>query len=63
MGLDDKVWSGREVREMTVQYIYMMTVGEVCGRSDGGVRCESGAASRIGFGPVFLCNGDGYDDG
>ena len=33
--------------------------GEVCGRSDGGVRGEGGAASRIGFEPLFVCNGDG----
>ena len=26
---------------------------------DGGVRGESGATSRIGFEPLFVCNGDG----
>ena len=34
-------------------------VHEVCGRSDGGVRGEGGAASRIGFEPLFVCNDDG----
>ena len=28
-------------------------------RSDGGVRGEGGAASRIGFEPLFVCNDDG----
>ena len=30
----------------------------VCGRSDRGVRGEGGAASMIGFEPLFVCNGD-----
>ena len=29
------------------------------GVTDGGVRGEGGAASRIGFEPMFVCNGDG----
>ena len=32
----------------------------MCGRSDGGVRGEGGAASTIGFEPLFVCNGDGW---
>ena len=32
---------------------------EVCGRSDGGIRGEGGAASRIGVEPLFVCDGDG----
>ena len=30
-----------------------------CAVGDGGVRGEGGAASRIGFEPLFDCNGDG----
>ena len=31
----------------------------IAGRGDGGVRGEGGTASRIGFEPLFVCNGDG----
>ena len=33
--------------------------GEVCSRSDEGVRGEGGTAPRISFEPLFVCNGDG----
>ena len=42
-----------------VQDIFIYTSGEVCCRSDGGVRGEGGTAPRIGFEPLFVCNGDG----
>ena len=29
----------------------------MCGKSDGGVRGEGAAASRIGFEPLSVCNG------
>ena len=31
--------------------------------SDGGVRGEGETAPRISFEPMFVCNGDVYDDG
>ena len=51
--------SGREVRENSARYVWGHNSGEVRGRSDGGVRGEGGTAPRIGFKPLFLCNGDG----
>ena len=58
--LHEKVWIGREVRENSTRYVWWQyNSGEVCGRSDGGVRGDGGTASRIGFEPLFVCNGDG----
>ena len=60
MVLHEKVWIGREVRENSPVYVrWQYNSCEVCGRSDGGVRGEGGAASRIGFEPLFVFNGDG----
>ena len=54
MVLHEKVWIGREVRENSTRYVWWKyNSGEVFGMSDGGVRCEGGAASRIGFEPLF----------
>ena len=48
------IWFGFEICK-----IVFFNSSEVCGRSDGGVRGEGGAASRIGFEPLFVCNDDG----
>ena len=58
--LHEKVWIGREICENSTRYVrWQYNSGEVCGRSDRGVRGEGGTAPRIGFEPLFVCNGDG----
>ena len=60
----EKVWIGIEVCENSTRYVRRQyNSGEVCGRSDTSVRGEGGTAPRIDFEPMFVCNGDGYDDG
>ena len=61
MVLHEKVCIGREVCVNSTRYVrWQYNSSEVCGRSDGGLRGEGGAASRIGFEPLFVCNGAPY---
>ena len=60
----EEVWYCMRKSGLAEKYVRivqdMYNSGEVCSRSDGGVRGEGGgAASRIGFEPLFVCNGDG----
>ena len=58
--LHDNVWSGREVRENSTRYVcWQCKSGEVCCRSEGGIRGEGETAPRIGVEPLLVCNGDG----
>ena len=40
---------------------YAICLCHLLGRSDGGFRGESGATSRIGFEPLFVCNDSDSD--